>query len=82
MQPSLFFFAARKWQLNCPRLRITVGVRKAMSQLRFAFGVVCPKCKADIGKWCREKSKSVGPHKERRREAARAACGIIRRTAS
>jgi len=53
-----------------------------MSQLRFAFGVVCPKCKADIGKWCREKSKSVGPHKERRREAARAACGIIRRTAS
>lgn len=44
----------------------------------FSHSVRCPRCLADIGRWCRDNhGKSIPPHPERRKEAIKIACGKL-----
>ena len=45
---------------------------------QFAHSVKCPKCKANVGRWCREDGKAIPPHRERSKEAVRTSCAVLK----
>jgi len=48
-----------------------------MSHFQFALSVKCPRCRVNPGRWCRERGKSIPPHRERAQEALRACSSVL-----
>jgi hypothetical protein len=49
-----------------------------MSQFRIAHSVLCPRCKAPAGRWCRDNWNSVATHPKRNKKAISARCAVLR----